>query len=231
MVFGERIYISLTNKHHLSAKILNGESQIIEKKSAKRKTFVTREDLINQLSKIAKARGHSLYETVNDLFELALTSEALGLTLKRVVEERCMVEEAKKKGFALGLEQLWYEMADIAYEEKKTAILESWFEAGVWFAKCYITDNSSSSFENFKNALLLFTWNTPEFRIWKTRTGISIRVMSPRFSDSYTCLFASFIKGGLETFGYTIVSSEVKQGTIRLEGIKEVNSLWLKPKT
>ncbi len=198
---------------------------MVEKKSAKRKTFVTREDLINRLSEIARERGHSLYETVNEIFELAITSEELGLSLKRVVEERHMVETAKKSGFALGLESLWYEMADTVYEQKRRQALKSWFDAGVWFAKRYATSNNADPLGDFSRDLKLFTWNAPEFSIQKTRTEISVRVASPNYSEAYTHLLASFLEGALSAFGYAITSHDLKQGVIRLDGVKEaVNS-------
>jgi hypothetical protein len=35
---------------------------------ARRKTFVAKEDLINRLSVIAREKGFSLYDTVNEVF-------------------------------------------------------------------------------------------------------------------------------------------------------------------
>lgn len=194
---------------------------MVEKKSAKRKTFVTREDLINRLSEIAKARGRSLYETVNEIFELAITSEELGLTLKRVVEERHLVEVARQSGFILGFETLWYEMADLSFEAKKRQALKSWFDTGVWFAKRYVTSIVQDPLAEFTHDLSLFTWNAPEFRIDRSKSDIAVRIVSPRFSASYTYMFASFIEGALQSFGYKIVTNDVKQGAIRINGIKE----------
>jgi hypothetical protein len=197
---------------------------MVEKKSAKRKTFVVREDLINRLSEIARARGHSLYETVNEIFELAISSHDLGLALKRVVEERHLVETARQSGFALGLESLWYELADLSYDAKKRQALASWFNAGVWFAKRYITSNALDPLNDFSRDLSLFTWNAPEFRIVRTKNEVAVRIVSPRFSASYTYLFASFIEGAMQAFSYKIVTSDIKQGIIRIDAIKEVDS-------
>ncbi|NLE04115.1 MAG: hypothetical protein GX638_04830 [Crenarchaeota archaeon] len=194
---------------------------MVEKKSAKRKTFVTREDLINRLSEIAKIKGRSLYETVNEIFEIALTSEELGLTLKGVIEERHLIETAKQSGFILGFENLWYELADLSFEAKKRQALKSWFDTGVWFAKRYMTSSVLDPVAEFSHDLSLFTWSAPEFRIDRSKIDISITVISPRFSVSYTNLFASFLEGALQTFGYKIVSNDVKQGAIRLNGVKE----------
>ncbi len=192
--------------------------------SAKRKTFVCREDLIESLSYIAKKRGHSLYGTVNDLFELALTAEALSLNLKKVVEERQVEANAKRLGLTLGPENLWYEMADIAYKEKKEVTLKSWHDAGVWFAKRYILSDVENPYENLMKDLsdlsVLF-WNVPEMQINRVGSHLSVRVLSPRFSDSYTHLLGSFIKGAVETFMYKLVYLEINRGIIRMEIIKE----------
>jgi len=194
---------------------------VMEKKvSSRRKTFVAREDLMNALSDIAKQRGHSLYETVNELFELAVTAQNMGLNLKRIVDERKLTEIARKRGFILALETLWYEMADIAFEQRKRQALKSWFEAGAWFAKCYITSAVADPLLAFKADLEFFTWNAPELTVEKKGSTISVRVLSPRFTDSYTYLFASFLEGALQVFGYTLTSSDIKKGSIRLQGVR-----------
>lgn len=182
---------------------------------------MAREDLINSLSEIAKQRGHSLYETVNEIFELALAAENMGFNLKRVVDERGLSELARKTGFMLGLESLWYEMSDIAYEQKKRSALKSWFDAGVWFAKRYVTSDVLDPLLAFKKDLAFFTWNAPELSIEKREPAVSVRVLSPRFTEPYTYLFTSFLEGALGAFGYKIASSEVKKGAIRLRGVKE----------
>lgn len=194
---------------------------MIEKKvSSRRKTFVAREDLMNALSDIAKQRGHSLYETVNELFELAIDAQNMGLNLKRVVEERALTELARKRGFILALETLWYEMADVAFEQKKRQALKSWFEAGVWFAKRYVTGNVADPIVAFKTDLAFFTWNAPELHVEKKGSTVSVRVISPRFTEAYTYLFASFLEGALQAFGYKLASSEVTKGSIRLQAVR-----------
>jgi len=104
--------------------------------------------------------------------------------------------------------------------------LKSWFDNGTWFAKRYATGNNVvDALGAFSSDLKLFTWNAPEFRIEKSKNCVAVRVASPKYSDSYTCLFASFLEGALSAFGYKITSSDIKQGIIRLDGVKEaVNS-------
>lgn len=194
---------------------------MVNKSPIQRKTFVAREDLLNRLVEVAKERGCSLYELVNEIFELAITSQNLGLNLKKVVDSRQQLEDARLLGFVLGLESLWYEMADLAYEKGKRQALKSWYDAGVWFATRYTTGGVATPIDAFKTALTSFTWNAPEFRLEDSRGKLSIRVMSPRFTESYTVLFSTFLEGAINAFGYRVADKAVSRGVIRLEAIKE----------
>jgi hypothetical protein len=185
-----------------------------------RKTLVAREDLVERLSEVAKQRGYSLYAMVNEVLELAVKAEETDIDLKRVVEERDILKAAREAGFILGLESLWYEMAELAYEKAKSRALKSWFEAGVWLAKRYATGEVEDAFAAFKKDLEAFTWNALEFNIEKTEGKVLVRIISPRFTEPYTLLFTSFLEGALETLGYKIANKEVSRGTIRLEALK-----------
>jgi len=187
----------------------------------KRKTFVAREDLIKRLSEVAKQRGFSLYDTVNEIFDVALQAEGMGVNLRGVVEERGFLKAVREAGFVFGLESLWYEMAELAYEKAKGKALKSWFEAGVWFAKRYVTGEIEDPFAAFKRDVGVFTWIAPEFTIERMEKEVSVRIISPRFPESYTFLLVSFLEGALETLGYKVAGKEVGRGTIRLEAVRK----------
>lgn len=187
----------------------------------KRKMLAAREDLVEQISEIASRRGFTLFDMVNNLSELAIRVEGWGPSLRDVVDEYGVVKAAKEAGFILGLESLWYEMAELVYEKAKSKALKVWFEAGVWLAKRYVTGEVEDPFAAFKRDLEAFTWNAPEFTIEKAENKVSVRIISPRFRESYTVLFASFLEGALETFGYKIASKEVSRGAIRLEAVRK----------
>ena len=83
-------------------------------------------------------------------------------------------------------------MSEIAFDEAKKKSLQIWFDAGVWLAKRYVTGDAEDPFEEFKNDLKDFTWNVPELEVNKKEDKISVRVVSPRFSESYTFLILIF---------------------------------------
>ena len=187
----------------------------------KRKTLFAREDLVNRLSVIAKQHGYTLYNLVNEILELAIRAEDVGINLRRIFEESWILKTAKKDGFILGLETLWYDMAEIAYSKAKRKAAKKWFEAGVWLAKRYITAGVEEPFEAFKRSLKAYTWNIPELTIEKDGGSVMVRVMSPRFPESYMILYSSFLEGALKTFGYKISNMEVSPRMIKIKALRE----------
>lgn len=183
----------------------------------RRKTFVAREDLLGRVGEMARQRGCTLYDMVNRLFELAVKAEAAGVDVERVVEEREILKAAREAGFMLGLENLWYGMADIAYRSARDEALKMWFEAGVWLAKRYTTGDYGDPLLAFKRDLEAFTLNAAEFNLQRVGKLVRISVISPSFPSSYASLLLCFLKGALEAFGYRVVSSEALKGFVRLE--------------
>jgi len=192
----------------------------LEKRKIKRKSFAARGDLLDRMNKVAKQGDLSLYGFLNEVFELTLRANKLGVNLSSLIDSCELLKAAMDSGFTLGLESLWYEMAELAYAKAKKKSLKTWFDAGVWFAKRYVTRETDDPFEAFKKDLKDFTWNVPELDVTKKAGKVSVRIVSPRFTEAYTFLFSSLLEGALETFGYKIGSKEVSRGIIRLEAVK-----------
>lgn len=188
--------------------------------NSKRKMLAAREDLVNKISEVANNKGFTLFGTINDVLELAIRAENIGVSLNEAVAESELIKAAKDASFTLVLENLWYEIVELAYEKAKKKAFKIWFEAGVWMAKRYGTRGIKDTFAALERDLKAFTWNASEFNIEKMRNTVSIRVLSPRFSESYTVLFNRFLEGILETYGYTTTYKAIGRGNIRLEAAK-----------
>jgi len=200
---------------------LQGNDEKLEKKrKVRRKSFAAREDLLDDMNKVAKQGDLSLYRFLNQIFELTLRANEMGVTLSSLLDSRELLKDAMEGGFTLGLESLWYDMAEIAYTKAKNKTLSAWFDAGVWFAKRYVTGETDDPFEAFKKDLKDFTWNVPELDVANKSDSVSVRIVSPRFTEAYTFLFLSFLEGALDAFGYKVDSKEVSRGLIRLEAVK-----------
>ena len=136
-----------------------------KKRKVKRKSFAAREDLLDSMNKVAKENDLSLYAFVNEVFKETLRANELGANLRTLIDSRELLKDARENGYTLGLESLWYEMSEIAYDKAKKKSLQTWFDAGVWIAKRYVTGDTEDPFEVFKNDLKDFTWTVPELEV------------------------------------------------------------------
>jgi hypothetical protein len=182
--------------------------------------MAAREDLADKISKIAVEKGFTVFGMINNLLELAIRAEAMGVSLEKAVEDYELINAVKKASFTLVLESLLYDTAEIAYERTREKTLKTWFEAGSWIGKQYGTKGIEDPLGAIGRDIKAFSWNIPEFTLEKTGDDISLRVLSPRFSESYTLLFTRFIEGIMEAFDYKVTYREVGKGNIRLEGTK-----------
>ena len=195
--------------------------------SGNRKMLAAREDLADQMSAIAAQRGLTLFSLVNELLEVAIKVEDMGISLKEAVDAYELTKEAQNASFTLVLESLLYDTADLAFENANEAALKTWFEAGVWVAKRYVARGAKDPLGAFEQELKVFGWNISSFTFDRSGQDISIRIVSPRFSKGFTVLFNSYLMGILNGSGYEVSFNEVGRGNIRLEatfkGVETVN--------
>ena len=183
--------------------------------------LAAREDLADKAGQIAKNKGFTVFGMINNLLELNISAESLGITLEEAVDNYSTIRAIKNASFTLVLESLLYDTSDIAFQKARERTLKTWFEAGVWVARQYSSKGSEDQFNALIRDLKAFSWNAPDFTIEKRDEKISLRVLSPRFSESYTLLFNRFLEGILEAFDYDIAFSDVGRGNIRIEAIKK----------
>lgn len=185
----------------------------------KRKTFVAREDLLIRLNETARQNGRSLYETVNDILELAISADDASVSLREAIDEKNLIKSAKEKGMILGLENIWQELSALAYSSSKESAIAIWCGAGKWFAKRYLLEEANDPFSALKKDMESFSWNIHEFKIDRTDGVVSISAISPQFSEAYSIQFLAFIESCIETFGYKIVEKEASRGSLSLKAI------------
>jgi len=189
------------------------------KEKVKRKTVMAREDLVNSLIEMAKRQGYTLYELVNMIFKLVLEADSEGLNLGRFIEESRLIKTARKLGFTLGFERLWYEMAELAYKLSPEESSERWIEAGTWLAKNFIFEEKP--LEELMNTLKAAAWETPEFKFESKNDRVKIQILNPRFPESYTKLYAQLLEAALKTYGYTEIEKTISRGKIWIEASRK----------
>jgi len=189
--------------------------------NGRRKMLAARDDLADAISKIAERRGFTLFGYLNDLLELAIKVEGMSVNLKDTVDSYELARAVKDASFTLVLESLLYETAGIAYEKANERTLKAWFDAGVWISHRHVARGVKDPLAAYEEELKVFGWNIPEISFERSGKMVSIRILSPRFSDSYTVLFSRFLEGVLSGSGFAVTFNEVGRGNIRLEAMKK----------
>lgn len=187
----------------------------------RRKMLAARDDLADKVSEISTSKGFTLFQMLNNILELSIKAHSVGTSLEETYETYLTMKAVKEASFTLIPENLLYDTAEIAFTKAKEKTSKIWFEAGVWVAQQYITRDIAEPFAKIGKDLKAFGWNIPEFSMEKTKTTISVRVLSPRFSEVYSNLFTTFLEGIVTTFGYSISHKEVGKGNIRIEATKK----------
>ena len=195
--------------------------------SAGRKMLAAREDLADKMSAIAAARGLTLFSLVNELLEVAIKVDDMGISIRETVDAYELTREAQNASFTLVLESLLYDTADIATEKANEETLKTWFDSGVWVARRYIARGERDPLGAYEREVKVFGWNISSFTMERTGQKVAIRMVSPRFSKNYTELFNRYLMGILKGSGYEVTFNEVGRGNIRLEatfkGVETVN--------
>ncbi len=183
---------------------------------ARRKMLAADEDLANRVVELAKRRGVTVFQTVNEILEQALRVEEAGLRLREVVEERGFIERARRLGFTFTVERLLYEVAELAYERARGEASQMWLEMGRWYGK-YLDSMGKERLRAFREALELLALGPPELEVREGRGGqVSISLIGERFTHGYLSLLSLFVEGVLESFGYRVNSREVSKGLLRM---------------
>lgn len=182
--------------------------------------LAAREDLVDRISEVAKRKGLTLFSMINDLLEMALEVNEMGMSLEELLEVYRVVKSARKIGFTLVLESLLYDLAELAYREAREEMLKKSFEAGFWLAKRYAA-SSPDPISEFEKDLKEFTWNVSELTIEKLERKLSINILGPRLPEPYVALLASFIEGALKAFSYDVVEKETSRGILRIEAFRK----------
>lgn len=184
----------------------------------KRKMLAAREDLVDQVSEIANRRGLSLFAVTNEALEQVVELDKLGLRLSEVAGECKTMKAAKDAGFVLVPENLLYETMDRAYRESKNWMMKKWFDSGEWFGKYCSLRESGDRIERLGRDIHGFLWNAREFDLARNGSSqVSLRCVSPRFSESYSTFLSGFLEGILNALGYKCSQKDIAKGFMQLK--------------
>lgn len=169
-----------------------------------RKALFARRDLVNKLIAVAEEKGVSFYSLVNEIFESYLSIEALGLNLRRIVEELKFYKRANGAGFILVPKDLWLYAVKELYERNTDASIGRWFDVGVRLAKYYL----SLGLENPLDVLVkdlkeVFRW-VGEIAVHLGDSRAEVVVVGPELTEDLAKLLLELLKGVFNEYGYRL---------------------------
>jgi len=186
--------------------------------NSRRKMLAANEALVNEFVGIAEKRGRVLYDFTNETLTETIRAEKMGLSLKDVLDERGIVESSKEAGFILVLKRLWYEIIEKNWETlDRKWLLNVWGEMGQWFGKLYLSRHPEKPLEALKEGLDTLMWDLEELELTSKNRVVSVQCLSASFSEAYTILFATFLKGAFVALGFKPITEEVSKGIINLQ--------------
>ena len=181
----------------------------------KRKLLAARVDLADKVSEIASRKG-TLYDYVNEVLEQAIRAEELGVTLRKVLDDRWLIKSARDAGFILVPEKILYELAEDACKSMgKERLLALWYETGEWYGKYY------DDLERFVDAVKKYFWDVIELSVSEDDDQVMLTCLSSRFSEVYTELFGKFLEGALNVLGYSLREGDISKGIIHMRFVKQ----------
>ncbi|MEM2849019.1 MAG: hypothetical protein QXI36_01945 [Candidatus Bathyarchaeia archaeon] len=187
-----------------------------------RKLLAARSDLVEELSKIAKARNQTVYGFLNNILEQALKLHKMDTRIEDATNSYMVIKNLKSLGFIPLPEDLVYKALDNVIKSKNT--VSSFFKLGEWYGKVL-----GAQLPNFKPVELLRTviseiaWTASEASISENGGEITIRCIGPRFSESYTLILANMIEGLAASIGFKTTKRYVTRGVIFLNLKSEIN--------
>lgn len=185
--------------------------------STRRKMLAADEDIANKIVEVAKRRGSTVYQTVNDILEQALRVDGMGLSLNDVIDNREKLEKAKNMGLTFTIEKLLYDVMDMAHEQLEGKLDDLWLETGRWYGKYFSTMNGDPV-KAFEEAMDLLTLGNPVFSMEKQNGGqMAVSCVGEQFTDGSTRMYGLFIRGAFEAFGWKLINEENSKGIVRLK--------------
>lgn len=185
--------------------------------STRRKMLAADERIAKKIVEIAQRRGSTVFQTVNDILDQAVKADAMGVLLSEVIDDREVLERAKKKGFTFTVEKLLYEMVDLAFDHVKDPISEMWFETGLWYGE-YFASRNSEPLREFREAMKLLNLGTSEFSVETGKSGdVSVTCVGEAFTSGYTEALSFLIEGIFKGLKFNLKEKENLKGIIRLK--------------
>ncbi len=189
----------------------------------RRKVIAAREDLVNNVSILAKRRGATLYSYVNEVLEQAIRAEELGVTLREVLDSYEFLRANRVGGLTPLSIELLNTIARICSENGCLQELERVaLESGKWYGE-FINMRFKPNVSNLKELskfieriLRETRWELTEVSVSCEGTMLRVRAVSLVLNNDATRIIAKYIEGLMNAVGFKLNNYDLRKGIIDL---------------
>lgn len=178
----------------------------------KRLVYVS-EELIHDISDIAKKRGETISKFVEDAVQLAIRIHDIGLSLEKAAEALEVIHAQRALGGVFVPQVALDFMVESIHKSGWDELLKRWHEGGKLHGR-YLRERFSNPLKALKNLLEFIRWDLNEVDIYYNKEYMCLRCISTALSLEATELLCKFLEGAIKGLGYEIYGMEYLRGMI-----------------
>jgi len=186
-----------------------------------RRFLAARDELVNKLRCIAKAKNQTLYGLTNEILEQAIHLNNLGEELPEIINNYRIIKMAKENRSVLVPERIWYLTLEKAFQKTDDLFKAAFYDSGFWYGKYFSTVlTDPHSLEGIESALQTIFWNTSSLAVIQKGDKIIVRCIEPNFTDAHTQFLSTMLEGIMHSLGYLTDGKKIAKGLVMLTFMK-----------
>jgi hypothetical protein len=190
----------------------------MSKGKGKKLVYVS-ESLVDEISKISRARDTHVGKFVEDALRQAVTMTRDGQDLAQVVDFYNVMRAHRVLGGAFIPSSILDFMVENLWKEKQEQLLECFYESGKWYGT-YLKDKYAEPVEALEPFLKLTRWELNDVEVKDWGNNVKVRCVSTVLTNEGTLLLSRFLEGLMHALGYKTEKVDCLKGLIILESKK-----------
>lgn len=191
--------------------------------AAERKSLFARRDLVNRLVTIANSKSTSLYNLVNEIFEVYIELSENGIEFQEVVDRLLYYGRIQSAGFVLVPGGFMVQMINDVCEKNMELCIDEWFKTGVKLARFYKTLNLKNPLDTLLRDLEKTMKWLGEVTVKSSGSKLEVVIAGSTSTGNLENLLLELFKGVLSEFNYKLLHTSSFIHIIKAIFEKQVN--------
>jgi len=186
---------------------------------SRRKFLAAEGRLVQEIIKVANKNGKTVYSFINEILELVLEAEKMGVPLKEIIEYYKLADIERKSGGITTRKDIMNYLISKVYPAEKDEMLKKWYESGLWYGTyLLIKFEKEKSIEMLQKLFRTLAWGISDITISAEEDRLHLRCTAPEHQTvEETELFSKFLEGAIHSLGYETTKRKILKGLILLD--------------